>query len=109
MTEGIVLLVAKGAGNEVECEVEIRQGEKREEQLHELIEKLDLEQYLPPKRVVRPPYLPELYQRVNRREEGAVKPAPPLRYELRYTIWNICLAHSAFHKSQHPLFVSLSD
>lgn len=37
--------------------------------------------------MVRMPYLPKVYKRINGSEECTVEPSPPLRDELRYSIY----------------------
>lgn len=82
VAEGVYLLIGHAAGDEVEGEVKVGQGEVGEKELQQLVDKLDVKQNFAPEGVVGAPDLPEVYERVDGSKEGAVEPAPPLRDEL---------------------------
>jgi hypothetical protein len=82
VAERVDLGIGQGAGNEVEGEIEVGQGEKGEGQRDELIQEFDMQQDLPSDGMVGMPDLSEVDQRVDGSEEGTVQPASPLRDEL---------------------------
>lgn len=60
MTEGIHVWVCERAGDEVEREVEVGEGEEREHELHELVDEFDVEEDLAPEGMVGRPDLLEV-------------------------------------------------
>ena len=62
VAEGIHLWVSERTGDEVEGEVEIGKREEREHELHELVEELNVEEYLAPDGVVGRPDLLKVEQ-----------------------------------------------
>lgn len=88
MAEGVNERVGEGAGDKVECEVEVGEGEESEEEREELVDEFDVEEDLASDRVVGGPDLFEVYEGVDGGEEGAVEPATTLRDELGYRVCN---------------------
>ena len=86
MAEGINSGVGERAGNEVECQVEVGEGEVGEEELDELIHEFDVEEDLATDCVVCMPDLTEVDEGVDGCEEGTIEPTSALRYEFGHGI-----------------------
>jgi hypothetical protein len=94
--KGIEFRVCKRAGDEVEGEVKVREGEVGEEEGDKLVYEFNVEEDLTPKGVVGSPYLTKVQKRVDSGKESTVQPAPSLGYKL----WNSILKDKvrfAFH------------
>jgi len=83
VAKGIEFRVRERASDEVECQVEVCEGEVGEAEGDELVDEFDVEQDFAPERVVRVPDLFEVEEGVDGGEEGAVEPAAALGYEFR--------------------------
>ena len=73
--------VGQAAGDEVEGEVEVGEGEEGEQQRYELVHEFDVQENLAGNRVVGVPDLAEMHKGVYCGKEGAIEPATALRYE----------------------------
>lgn len=75
--------IRETSGNEVECQVEVGEGEVGEEELDELVDGLDVEEDLAGDGVVGSEDLAEVEEGVDGCEEGTVEPSSTLRNKLR--------------------------
>ena len=73
--------VGEGAGDEVECEVEVCEGEICEEEGDELVEEFNVQEDFTDEGMVRGPDLAKVNERVDGSEESTVEPATALRDE----------------------------
>ena len=122
MAEWIDAVVGQRAGDEVEGQVEVGEGEEGEEEGDELIEEFDVEQDFAREGVVSLPDLLEVDQGVDGGEEGSIEPTTALGDEFRNcvcmgSVWldleegrlltrHISLAKGTFDELQHPLLSS---
>jgi len=81
VAEGVDFGVGETAGDEVEGQVEVGEGKEGEEEGDELVDEFDVQEDLAGDGVVGAPDLPEVGERVDGGEEGAVEPAASLRDE----------------------------
>lgn len=86
VAEGVEEGVGERAGDEVECEVEVCEGEVGEEKGDELVEELDVQEGFADQGMVGRPDLAKVDERVDCGEEGAVEPSPALGYKFRYRV-----------------------
>jgi len=70
--------VRERASNEVECKVEVCEGEECEEQTEELVHEFNVEKDLACNGVVCVPDLLEMNQRINGSEESSIEPTATL-------------------------------
>lgn len=89
VTEGVYCRVGETAGDEVEGEVEVCQGEVGEHELQELVDEFDVEEDLAGEGVVGGPDLLEVDEGVDGSEKGTVQPTTSLRDELRNSVYGV--------------------
>ena len=87
MTKRVDGRVRERASDEVESQVKVGKGEVCEEEVDELVDEFNVEEYLPADGVISMPDLAEVDERVDGCEEGAVEPPSSLRDELGDGIW----------------------
>lgn len=89
MAEWVDSLVGERACDEVEGEVEVGEREVGEHELDELIDEFDMKEDLPAYRVIRPPDLFEMDERVDSCEESSVEPSSTLGNEFGNGIYGV--------------------
>jgi hypothetical protein len=89
VAEGVDGGVGEGAGDEVEGQVEVGEGEEGEEEVDELVDELDVQHDFAVDGVVGAPDLAEVDKGINGGEEGTVEPTTPLGYEFGDGIWEV--------------------
>lgn len=86
VTEGIHFRVSQRTSDEEKGEIKVGEREECEQQLHKLVDELDVEEDLAPDGVVSRPDLLEVEERVDGCEEGTVEPTSTLGDELRHRV-----------------------
>ncbi len=83
--------IRESTSDEIEGQVEVGQGEVREQKLNELVDRFHEEENFACKRMICVPNLSELHKRVDRSKEGAIEPTSTLRDEFGNSIYEFKL------------------